>query len=64
MSDLREKIREALDNALDSGYQGFFTLTSDYRVANDLKENSSDLEDEDVNEMMPIIRDWRREKRV
>lgn len=64
MSDLREKVREALDNALDNGYQGFLTLTSDYRVACDLMEFNSELEDESEVEIIPFVKEWRKEKRL
>lgn len=64
MSDLREKVRTALDNALDNGYQGFFKESSDYSIALDMIEFNSELEDEEPAELMPIILEWRREKRL
>jgi len=59
---LKERIFEALDNAVENGYDDDFRAMGDLELAVDLVTYSSDLEDEEPEDLVPFIAEYRKEK--
>jgi len=59
MENLRERVFAALDKAVANGYKEFLMNQSYALVAADLCEEDSDLEDQDISDLVPHVVEWR-----
>jgi hypothetical protein len=59
MSNLRDRVFEALQNAVDNGYGNFVFVADPDEVAADLCDCCADLEDEDPGNLVPFVQEWR-----
>ncbi len=60
MDGLRQLVRDALNNAVENVDDDYWTQ-DDEDIAYDLCENDADLEMYDEDELIPYIREWRKD---
>jgi hypothetical protein len=59
-SELRQNILESLAGAVSNGYAATLLTWTDEEIAEDMQSYASDLEDAEVEAMVPHIAEWRR----
>lgn len=58
MDTLRERVERALTNAVDNGYAEQLRCLNAEQLARDLITCDADLEDETVEDIIPLAREW------